>query len=109
MSPLLTNYSILSPLKRQCIVRGRSNNATPSPSKCANRLPVLSELSGKQDAFSFSIHLSSVSLSNPFPRISPSVCPSEKPRIRYGRREIAPDQAEISSGRQLSTHPVPNC
>ncbi|KAI9462893.1 hypothetical protein BJY52DRAFT_1255845 [Lactarius psammicola] len=52
MSPLLTNYSFLSPLKRQRAVRNRSNNATPSPSKYANRLPVLPELSGEQDAFS---------------------------------------------------------
>jgi hypothetical protein len=31
-------------------VRNRSNNASASPSKCANRLPVLPELSGEQDS-----------------------------------------------------------
>ncbi|KAH9059783.1 hypothetical protein EDB87DRAFT_743490 [Lactarius vividus] len=89
MSPLLSNYTFLSPLKRQRAVRNRSNIVTPSPSKCANRLPVLPELSGEQDVFpSPSPSVSSTS----FPRTSPSVCPSEKRRSRYGRDEFALDQ-----------------
>ncbi|KAH9171567.1 hypothetical protein EDB89DRAFT_1970590 [Lactarius sanguifluus] len=91
MSPLLSNYSFLSPLKRQRAVRNRGNIVTPSPSKCANRLPVLPELSGEQDAFSSPSPSPSV-LSTSFPRTSPSVCPSEKRRSRYGRDEFALDQ-----------------
>ncbi|KAH9047148.1 hypothetical protein EDB84DRAFT_545588 [Lactarius hengduanensis] len=89
-SVVLSNYSFLSPLKRQRAVRNRSNIVTPSPSKCANRLPVLPELSGEQDAFS-SLPPSPVS-STSFLRTSPSVCPSEKRRSRYGRDEFALDQ-----------------
>lgn len=93
MSPLLTNYSFLSPLKRQRAVRNRSNNATPPPSKYSNRLPVLPELSGEQDIFS-SPSSSSVlsSTPSPSPRPSPSASPSEKRRSRYGRDEFALDR-----------------
>ncbi|KAH9047450.1 hypothetical protein EDB83DRAFT_2403107 [Lactarius deliciosus] len=91
MSPLLSNYSFLSPLKRQRAVRNRSNIVTPCPSKCANRLPVLPELSGEQDAFSSPSPSPSVS-STSFLRTSPSACPSEKRRSRYGRDEFALDQ-----------------
>ncbi|KAI9444035.1 hypothetical protein H4582DRAFT_2095380 [Lactarius indigo] len=91
-SVVLTNYSFLSPLKRQRAVRNRSNIATPSPSKCANRLPVLPELSGEQDAFSSPSPPPSVPSSTSFPRLSPPVCPSEKRRSRYGRDEFALDQ-----------------
>ncbi|KAF8270112.1 hypothetical protein EI94DRAFT_1723475 [Lactarius quietus] len=118
MSPLLSNYSFLSPLKRQRAVRARINNATPlsPPSKCANRLPVLPELSGEQDLPSCSSSVSSstcVSRASPSPRhcrsnappscpssassstcssrLSPPASASEKRRSRYGRDEFALD------------------
>ena len=103
---VITNYSFLSPLKRQHALR-----ATPSPSKCANRLPVLPEHSVEQDSPSCSSSITSSCSSrlSPPPRPcrsdAPSSCssfvtssasssrlsPSEKRRSRYGRDEFALD------------------
>src|SRR6266404_3839654 len=85
---VLTNYNFLSQLKRQRAVRNRGNDASPTPSKRANRLPVLQELSGEQDYTSTPSFPSCVPSSTSLPRPSPSPCPRDKRRSRYGRDEF---------------------
>jgi hypothetical protein len=88
---VLTNYSILSPLKRQRAVRNRSNNATPgpTPSSRANRLPALPEHLGAGDQETH------YSLMSSFPGLcssNPPPCPrssQEKRLSRYGKDEFA--------------------
>ena len=76
---VLTNYSFLSPLKRQRAQRNRSNLNPMTPSKRANRLPVLAELVGEQDE-----EFSPSSTSTP----PHSISPKAKRLSRYGKDEF---------------------
>ncbi|KAN0134205.1 hypothetical protein V8E53_007977 [Lactarius tabidus] len=116
MSPLLTNYSFLSPLRRQ-----RALRATSSPSKCANRLPVLPEHSVEQDFPSCSSSISSSTCSSRPSRpcrsdassssssvtSSTRLSPSEKRRSRYGRDEFALDPNFLRATTLDATSPAP--
>ncbi|KAI0297388.1 hypothetical protein BC826DRAFT_967724 [Russula brevipes] len=79
--------------KRPRAVRNPSNNATPTPSKRANCLPVLPELSGEQDLISSAP--SSTSSSSSSSCSSSASTPSrptshkEKRQSRYGRDQFA--------------------
>ncbi|KAF8480517.1 hypothetical protein DFH94DRAFT_481151 [Russula ochroleuca] len=85
MSPLLANYSFLSPLKRQRAVRNRSNNNPTTPSKLANRLPVVPELSGEHDDEPSSPCSASASSSS---TASHSTSPKAKRLSRYGKDQF---------------------
>ncbi|KAH9988172.1 hypothetical protein BJV77DRAFT_1023270 [Russula vinacea] len=88
MTSLLTNYSFLSPLKRQRAVRNRSNNnpTTTTPSKRANRLPVVPELNGEHDDESSSSCSATTSSSPSTP--SHSTSPKAKRLSRYGKDQF---------------------
>ncbi|KAI0253449.1 hypothetical protein BJV78DRAFT_1280997 [Lactifluus subvellereus] len=108
MSSLLTNYSFLSPLKRQRAVRNRSNNATPTPSKRANRLPVVAELSAEQDSFFDSMSSASSSSS-----VSSFISPNRKRLSRYGKDQFTLggtfhlDDDFLSNAPRAAPHPPP--
>ncbi|KAH9954782.1 hypothetical protein BC827DRAFT_927307 [Russula dissimulans] len=104
-SYLLPNYSFLSPLRRQRAVRNRTNNVSDTPSKRANRLPVLPELAGEQDIFCSA--LSSASSSSLCSASSSSRCttPNKKRLSRYGRDEFAFGGAFSVTDDFLSTTP----
>lgn len=126
---VLLNSSFLSPLKRQRGVSNRCNNATASPSKCANRLPVLLEHSAEQDSSSCSSSVASSSCSSrssrsarlyrsdacsassssstSLPRPSSSASPSEKRRSRYGREEFSLGHDFLRSAALDSPSPAP--
>ena len=117
---VITNYSFLSPHKRQ-----RALRAIPSPSQCANRLPALPEHSVEQDSPSCSSSISSSSCSS---RLSPPSRPcrsdassscssstsssrlslSEKRRSRYGRDEFALDPNFLRATAPEASSPAPN-
>ena len=78
---VLTSSGLLSPLKHQRPVRKRNNSSPTTPSKRANRLPALHELSGEQDeCFSPPSTTSSTS--------SHSTSPKAKRLSRYGKDEF---------------------
>ncbi len=99
---VLTNYNFLSPLKRPRAVRNRSNNATPTPSKRANRLPVLPEFSAELGLMGYS-RMCSSSPASLLPSYSTS--PKEKRRSRYGKDEFAFRGASATTDESPSAAP----
>jgi len=71
-------------------VRNRSNsNATDTPSKRANRLPVLPELAGEQDVYCSALSSASSSSLCTTPSSSRCNTPNKKRLSRYGKDEFA--------------------
>jgi hypothetical protein len=82
---VLTDYSFLTPLKRQRAVRNRNSNVRPTPSSHANHRPVISELSAEQGATLFFNTFIRMLLSPP----PLSITSKEKRLSRYGMDEFA--------------------
>ncbi|KAF8488956.1 hypothetical protein F5888DRAFT_1221739 [Russula emetica] len=84
MADILSDYSLSSPLIPRLPVRNRSNNTPTTPSKRANRLPVLPEISGEHDVSFSSPSTASSTSSTP----CRSTCLKVKRLTRYGRNEF---------------------